>query len=221
MSRLSRERIAEAALAIADADGLAAVSMRRLAADLGVGTMSLYHYVRDKDDLYGLVGDRIMGELLVPDDEFDPSDWRAALTEIARRSRAVFHRHPWVFGAMQEGGSMSINVLRHFEQSLAAVSGMGLAPAERLEVIAIVDDLVMGHGFRTAMEAATPDFDAAMRDMAVELMDSGEFPQMRALLGDRDRSAAWAALETHADPDARFEHGLEAVLDGLEARLRR
>jgi AcrR family transcriptional regulator len=218
---LSRERIAEAALAIADADGLAAVSMRRLAGELGVGTMSLYHYVRDKDDLYGLVGDRIMGELLVPEDEFDPADWRAALGAIARHSRAVFRRHPWVFTAITEGGSMSINVIRHFEQSLAAVSQTGVAPAERLELIAIVDDFVFGHGFRTALEAESREFDAAMRATALDVVDSGEFPQMRALLGDGDRAAAWAKLEAEADADARFERGLEAVLDGLQARLQR
>jgi AcrR family transcriptional regulator len=65
--------------------------MRRVAAELGAGTMTLYHYVRTKDDLRALMDDAIMGELLIPTDEL-PAGWRAALTEIARRSHATFRR---------------------------------------------------------------------------------------------------------------------------------
>jgi AcrR family transcriptional regulator len=223
-SRLSRERIAQTALALADRDGLDAVSMRRIAAELGVGTMSLYHYVRDKDDLYGLVGDRIMGELLVPEDEFDASDWRAAIRAIARRSRDVFARHAWIWGAMHEGGRLGVNVLRHFEQSLAAVQHTGLDGPGRLELIAIVDDFVFGHSYRTVLEprmAGDEDWQTAMRNTVDRLLGTGEYPQMEGLLGEGDRAQAWAQLEAHADPAARFEHGLEALLDGLERRLGR
>src|SRR4029453_10963234 len=91
--RYSRQQIAQTALAIADAEGIQAVTMRRLAAELGAGTMTLYHYVRSKDDLVALMEDAIMGELLVPDDQL-PTDWRQALTAIAPRTRATFPRHP-------------------------------------------------------------------------------------------------------------------------------
>ena len=67
--------------------------MRRLAAELGAGTMTLYHYVHSKDDLIALMEDAIMGELLVPDGQL-PTDWRQALTAIAHRTRATFRRHP-------------------------------------------------------------------------------------------------------------------------------
>src|SRR5689334_25290751 len=85
-ARLGRNDIARAALAVADDDGFAAVSMRRLARELGVGTMSLYHYLRTKDDLLELMDDAVMGELLVPPDEL-PDDWRDALPAIERRTR--------------------------------------------------------------------------------------------------------------------------------------
>src|SRR6185436_15098966 len=84
--RYTREQIARTALAIADAEGFEAVSMRRVASELGAGTMTLYHYVRNKDELIELMDDAMMSELIVPDDEM-PSDWREALTAIARRSR--------------------------------------------------------------------------------------------------------------------------------------
>ena len=79
--RFSREQIASAALAIADAEGLRAVSMRRVAADLGAGTMSLYRYISTKDDLIALMDDALMGAVLVPADEL-PADWRAALATL-------------------------------------------------------------------------------------------------------------------------------------------
>src|SRR5271156_4306545 len=91
-SPLSREKIADAALAIADAEGFASVSMRRVAQELGVGTMSLYYYVKTKDDLIAVMDDALMGEALLPS---VPKDWRRALTEIATRTHDLFLRHPW------------------------------------------------------------------------------------------------------------------------------
>ena len=85
--RYTLDQIAEAAMRIADTEGIDALSMRRLAAELGAGTMTLYHYVRGKDELLALVTDRVMGEVIVPDDEF-PDGWREAMTTIAHRTRA-------------------------------------------------------------------------------------------------------------------------------------
>ena len=91
------EKIAAAALAIADKEGFAAVSMRRVAQELKVGTMSLYYYVKAKDDLIAAMDDALMGEALLPS---LPKDWRRAMMEIAKRTHAVFIRHPWALVAM-------------------------------------------------------------------------------------------------------------------------
>ena len=103
---------------LADTEGLDAVSMRRVASELGSGTMTLYHYVKNKSELFALMENSMMGELLVPDDEL-PDDWRGGFTEIARRSRAAHRRHPWVGNFHDDdqapGGP---NGMRHFEQSL-------------------------------------------------------------------------------------------------------
>src|ERR671924_315257 len=92
----TRERIAQAALKIADEDGFEAVTMRRVAAELGAGTMTLYHYVRNKRELAALMDDAVMGELLVPEEEL-ADDWREGLAQIARRTYQCFLRHPWSF----------------------------------------------------------------------------------------------------------------------------
>src|SRR5580658_7435875 len=96
-SQLTREKIAAAALAIADREGFEAVSMRRVAQDLQVGTMSLYYYVKSKDDLIAVMDDALMGEALLPS---LPRGWRRAITEIATRTHSVFLRHPWALVSM-------------------------------------------------------------------------------------------------------------------------
>ena len=111
-SFLSRETIAATAIAIADKEGFASVSMRRIALELGVGTMSLYYYVKTKADLIAAMDDALMGEILLPS---VPENWRKALTEIALRTRAVFLRHAWALSSMLTAPP-GINAMRHMEQ---------------------------------------------------------------------------------------------------------
>src|SRR5690242_11749769 len=98
--KFTREQIAAAALAIADTEGFAAVSMRRIAGELGAGTMTLYYYVRTKDELIALMDDAIMAEVLIPTEAF-PTHWYDALTAIALRTWDVLVRHPWVLQYLQ------------------------------------------------------------------------------------------------------------------------
>src|SRR6201996_5375916 len=96
-TNLSRETIAAAALEIADKEGFAAVSMRRIAQDLNVGTMSLYYYVKTKDDLMAVMDDALMGEALLP---ALPKPWKRAIAEIATKTHAIYLRHPWALVSM-------------------------------------------------------------------------------------------------------------------------
>jgi len=134
-------------VAIADAEGFEAVSMRRIAERVGSGTMTLYHYIRTKDDLLALMDDALMGEVLVQRSEL-PGNWRAALTAIAHRTRAMFVRHPWALLSML-GAPPGPNAMRHFEQCLTALKSTSLDKSGKLELLALVDDFVFGHALRT------------------------------------------------------------------------
>jgi AcrR family transcriptional regulator len=223
-ARVGRAEIAAAALGVADRDGFAAVSMRRLARELGVGTMSLYHYLRTKDDLLELMDDAVIGELLVPPDEL-PDGWREALTAIARRTRQAWSRHPWAIDSLR-GERFGPNAMAHVEQSLAAVAGLGLDPVGRLEVIGIVDDYVMGCCISmTAGRSTLYEDDGgaaayeAILDHVEERLEHGDFPHTRALVGDGDIRANWERLAARASERDRFEVGLARLLDGIELSL--
>jgi len=221
--RYTREQIAAAALAIADAEGYEAVSMRRVAAELGAGTMTLYHYVRTKDDLRALMDDAMMAELLVPPGEL-ATDWREAIAEIARRSRIAFRRHPWALTTRESGEAGGPNGLRHFEQSLAAVAGTGLDVAARLEIIAMVDDYVIGFSTREAAmhdAGGVEDIPTALLDYLQRQLDTGEYPHIAELAsGGEPREVVGRIVATMLD-EQRFERGLARVLDGIAVDVER
>jgi len=221
----SREQIVATALAIADAEGFEAVSMRRIAAELGAGTMSLYHYVRTKDELVALIGDAIMGELVVPEDEL-PDGWRDGLAEIARRTRAVFDRHPWILRHFGEGDedNPGPNGMRHFEQTLSVAARAGVDAESQFELAALVDEYVFGH----AVHKAEPDpfgepgseHEREMLDYVTRQLATGEFPHLQALAGDDPRTA-FRRFAAVASDEQRFERGLQILLDGIELEIER
>lgn len=222
--RFTRETIAAAAVAIADAKGFEAVSMRAIAAKLGAGTMTLYHYVRTKHDLVALMDDALMSEVLVPDGGL-PTGWRAALTLIAQRTRAVFVRHPWALLSMR-GALPGPNGMRHFEQCLAALSSTSLDRPGKLALLALVDDFVFGHVLRAGEarmqkdKAAGAKVSVAFMDYAMRQIETGKFPEIAALFRDVDPSDVSDQMTGVGRDEERFESGLKALLDGADGRMR-
>jgi AcrR family transcriptional regulator len=217
----TREQIAATAIAIADAEGFEAVSMRRVARELGAGTMTLYHYVRTKDDLLALMDNALMGEILVPDDELPLDDWRTALTEIATRTRAVFLRHPWSFEALGES-SGGPNGMRHFEQSLAAVASTELDHRDQLELITLIDDYVFGYVMRELQIPADPDLKEmppAIAEFFADLLASGDYPYTKRFVGDEEAVTGFMRFVEVAIDPGRFARGLQRLLDGVELQL--
>ena len=215
--RHTREQIAAAALAIADREGFEAVSMRRVAREVGAGTMTLYHYVRTKADLVDLMDDAIMGEVLIPDGEL-PATWRAAMRAIACSSYAAFLRHPWALQAMT-GSRGGPNGMRHFEQSLAAVASLALPARAKLELMGIVDDYVFGFIFRTAEVAAA--FTAMATEEVIEELCRTSRPRSA-----RVNTPHRGALRRRADapdvgPDRRDADGRSALRAGPRPAARR
>ncbi len=223
---LSREQIGQAAVKIADTEGFEAVSMRRVARELRAGTMTLYHYVRNKDELLTLMWNDVMSELVIPESELT-GDWRHALSKIARASRKTFKEHPWVFEAMSEPAGSGPNGLRHFEQSMAAVSELSVRPRDRLELVGLVDDYVFGFTLRELLqemyeERGDPDMTESGLAFFESELETGEYPNVSKLFRGDLRTAVERLMETYSGEQAnnrRFERGLKALLDGFEANL--
>lgn len=212
--RLGRAELASAAIRVADAEGIDAVSMRRIASELEVGTMTLYHYVRTKDELLALMVDELLEEVVVPDGEL-PSDWRAAMTTIARRSRDSLQRHPWVFDIAGEP-AIGPNAMQHFDQSWQAVAGLDADLDTRLDVITAVDEYVFGFCLRERQSyTAEGGDDAGMVRYMQELLADGDYPALRALTDEFGLSDLWARMEAHAHDEQRFDRNLERLLSGF------
>jgi AcrR family transcriptional regulator len=214
----SRAEIARAAIEIADAEGFEAVSMRRVAQKLGAGTMTLYHYVRNKDELISLMSDTIMGEILVPDDELS-GDWREALTQIATRTRAIFARHRWIFDRFGDGRP-GPNGMRHFEQSLAAVAPLDLDREQIFELIGQVDDYVFGYALREVqeLEEQRRGWPPEVVEFLQREIDTGNYPLIGHFFGDDAEAGVKEVLEL-VTQEGRFDRGLKRLLDGIEANF--
>jgi AcrR family transcriptional regulator len=225
---LSREQIGQTAVKIADAEGFEAVSMRRIARELGAGTMTLYHYVRNKDELLSLMVNEAMSGFLVPEDDLT-GDWRQALSKIARASRKTFREHPWWVEAMSEPTGSGPNGFRHFEQSMAAVSELDARPRDRLELVGLVDDYVFGFTLRELLqEMYEREGDPDMTESGLAFFESelatGEYPNASKLFRGDLRTAVQRLMESFSGEkanDRRFERGLKALLDGFEANLKK
>ena len=217
--RFTREDIAATAIRIADAEGFEAVSMRRIATELGAGTMTLYHYVRTKDELFTLVNDAVIAEMVVPDDEPLPEDWRAAITMIATRSRDVLRRHPWLLD-IHDDPAIGPNALRHFDQSLHAVAPLEVDFVTKLDVVTAIDEYVFGFCVheRTHMHDGG-DVGAHMARYIEELVASGEYPHLEALLRNRSVEDVWREVNEHSHGEDRFERNLRRLLDGFAHEL--
>src|SRR5262245_60788579 len=215
--RLNRDELAATAVRIADEQGLDALSMRRLAGELGAGTMSLYYYVRTKTELLMLVVDTIMAENHVPEDEM-PDDWRDALVTIARVTRATLRRHPWVMDIAADA-PIGPTSFRHFDQSLQAVSGLDAPLADKLDLVMLVDEYVFGVGF---LERQGVDVDQQAQDTLpyIEtLLETGAFPYVQATVDEHGVDASWATFGQVLGDEGRFERNLRRLLAGVAADL--
>jgi AcrR family transcriptional regulator len=214
----SRARLTEAAIQIADSEGLDAISMRRLATEIGAGTMSLYRYVSGKDDVIELMIDAVVADYLPPDAVMT-GDWMADLRGLAVRVRQTMLRHPWIAPLSGTRQQPSPNRVRMLDAALRMVDGLGVSVNEMLTVIGTVFAYVNGFVQSELAEAE------ALRRTGLDLVEwmtlqvpylqsvvaSGQYPMVARMLTDGGQD--------YVDVGDRFAYGLDRLLGGIAAGL--
>jgi AcrR family transcriptional regulator len=203
--RHSREDVVRAAVAIADSDGLDAVTFRAVAARLGTGVMSLYNYVPDKQALVYDMVELVSAEVGLP----EPSgDWRADMHLAAGRQRDLAHRHPWLVTAVSHLQPLGPATLAFLEFALGALEPTGLSARDRLETIAMINGFVLYSVGAELAGSPDPEEQARQFGMLPELLATGRYPRFAAAI------ASDGEPETF-DPAAHFDRLIDKILDGL------
>ena len=214
---LSLERIVRAAVRVAASDGLAAVSMSRVAADLGVSTMSLYRYVDAKDELLALMADLAYEP---PPARSGPEEgWREGLSRWAWAELAAFRRNPWVLRIPISGPPVTPNAIAWLERGLDCLRDTGLREDEKMSVILLLTGFVRNEATldadisaAQAAGATQPEVMSSYGRLLARLTDRETFPALHAVI-------ASGVLDEPDDMDAEFIFGLERVLDGIETLI--
>ena len=214
--RLSLEAIVARAVAVADAEGLDAVSMRRVASELGVGTMSLYRYVPGKEELLDLMIEHVSA---VPPDTDLGRDWRPAMEAVGRATWTLYTTHRWLPLVDQTRPLLGPNGLRGLEVAMAALAGTGLPGREQVALVRAVDafaaSAARAHNSAATAEEATgvsnEEFWRAQEPVLGAAMLSGDYPHLAALADDT----------FDMEGEEFFELGLQLLLDGFDALVRR
>jgi AcrR family transcriptional regulator len=203
---LSRERVLRAALAVADRGGVAGLTIRSLAAELGAKPMSVYHYVANKDEILDGIVDLVFDEIHLPT---SGTDWRTEIRQRAEAARRVLGRHRWAIGLLESRATPGPANLRHHEAVLATLRAAGFTVELAAHAYALLDSYVYGFALQ---EASLPFDDTNVTEVAEPIMDAflvGKYPHMAEL-------AAELVLQPGYAFGNEFTFGLDLILEGLE-----
>jgi AcrR family transcriptional regulator len=207
--RLSRERVLEGAVEVADAGGLDGLTIRSLAHLLGVKPMSVYYYVANKDEILDGIVDLVFSEIQLP---AVGGDWRAEIRRRAHSARSVLRAHPWAIGLMESRTSPGPATLRHHDTVIATLRAAGFSHQLTAHAYALLDSYTYGFALQ---EAGLP-FDEAgtvggVAQPIMERFSTGEYPNLVEMATDYYLRPGYSFGD-------EFEWGLELLLDGLEQR---
>jgi AcrR family transcriptional regulator len=207
---LSRERVLHAAVALADENGIASLTMRRLGEALGVEAMSLYNHVTNKDDVLDGMIDVVFSEIDLPT---SGTDWKIAMRQRGLSARAALTRHRWAIGLMESRTTPGPATLRHHDAVIGILRNGGFSIELTAHAYSVLDSYIYGF----AMQEPNLPFDTAQEtaEVAQAIMarfPPGEYPHLTELTIEHVLRPGYS----YAD---EFEYGLDLILDGLERDL--
>lgn len=209
--RLSRPRALAAALALADADGIASLTMRKLAQDLGVEAMSLYQHVANKNDILDGMVEIVFGEIELP---AEGADWKTAMRQRANSARAALTRHPWAISIMESRTSPGPATLRHHDAVIGCCRKAGFSVEMAAHAFSLIDSYIYGF---VLQEVNLPfDDEDDLGEMVESIMpdlSADEYPHLLELTTDY-------VLQPGYSYGNEFDYGLGLILDGLESVAR-
>jgi AcrR family transcriptional regulator len=208
-TRLTRERVLRAAVAYADRHGFDALSMRKLADELGAGAMSLYHYVPNKDDLLDGMIDIVFSEIELPSTE---DDWKTAMRKRALSTREALGRHRWAVGEMEGRGTHGPANLALHDAVLGCLRAAGFSLADTVHAYSVQDAYIYGFALqeRDMSPETADDFAATAQSQMVAYQDVlADFPHLVEVVGGHVAKVGY-------DYATEFLFGLDLILDGLD-----
>jgi AcrR family transcriptional regulator len=204
---LTRQRVLGAAVALADRDGVRALSMRKLAQELGVEAMSLYHHVANKDAILDGIVDVVFGELELPSGD---AGWRTAMRRRAISVREALRRHPWAIGLMESRSTPGPATLRHHDAVLGILRTAGFSVELAAHAYSVLDSYIYGFALQEAsLPFHTPEETAQVAEAMLADFPAGAYPHLTEL-------AVEHALRPGYDYGDEFLYGLDLILDGLD-----
>ncbi len=204
---LSRDRVLQGALAIADADGLGSLTIRSLASHLGTKPMSVYYHVANKEEILDGLVDLVFGEIELP---VPGNDWRGEMERRAHSARGVLARHRWAIGLLESRLTPGPANLRHHDAVIATLRSSGFSPQLTAHAYALLDSYVYGFALQEAgLPFEGPEGVGEVAEPVIELMGAGEYPHLVEM-------ATSYYLQPGYDFGDEFAFGLDLVLDGLE-----
>lgn len=205
---LSRERILKTALAIADSDGIDAVSMRRIGQVLRVEAMSLYKHVANKDDILDGMADLVTSEIEIPPPGLP---WRDAVRRAATSTHAALLRHPWAAPVLESRVHPGPARLRYLDTVVGILLGAGFPAADVARAFLLIDALIYGHALQLTSLPFDADTAPGVAETMVRERFAGAYPNL-VVMGELAMGGP-GAVPTDLD------FGLDIVLDGLERHL--
>ncbi len=204
--RLSRERVLQGAVAVADAGGIASLTIRSLATELGVKPMSVYHHVANKEEILDGIVDLVFAEIELPT---IGGDWHEEMRRRAASAREAMRRHPWAIGLVETRTSPGWATLKHHNAVIGTLREAGFSIEMTAHAFALIDAYVYGFALSEAtLPINGPESASEVAEQMMSFFTAGDYPHLLEFTVEH-------VMKPGYDYGEEFEFGLEVVLDGL------